>query len=223
LALNCDSLFRNAREGARSTKHQFPEPKVEHHEGRGIRVCPLFPELREVLGATKAVATNSDGYVVDKPVYRKAADTGVGCRNANLRTQFLKVLGRAKVQSWPRLFHSMRASRQTELEKDFPLHVVCSWLGNSPKVAQRSYLLVTSDDFQKPIQGVEKSGTVKRKSGTISGTASASTLSQNLAKTQGKEGSDGVSPGKREEKQADGEGFEPTVRSLVRRFSKPVP
>ena len=121
----------------------------------------------------------------------------------------------------------MRASRQTELEKDFPLHVVCSWLGNSPKVAQRSYLLVTSDDFQKAIQGVEKSGTksgtVKRNSGTISGTASASTLSQNLAKTQAKQGSYGVLPRKHEEKQADGEGFEPTVRLPVRRFSKPVP
>lgn len=156
-----------------------------------------------------------------------AADTGVGWRNANLRTQFLKVLGRAKVQSWPRQFHSMRASRRTELGKDFPLHVFCSLLGKSPKVAQRSYLLVTSDDFKKAIQGVEKSGTkggtVKRKSGTMSGTASASTLSQNLAKTQAKQGSDGVFPGKCEEKQADGEGFEPTVRSLVRRFSKPVP
>ena len=121
----------------------------------------------------------------------------------------------------------MRASHQTELEKDFSLHVVCSWLGNSPKVAQRSYLLVTSDDFQKAIQGVEKSGTksgtVKRNSGTISGTASASTVSQNVAKAQAKQGSDDVSLGKHLEKQADGEGFEPTVRLPVRRFSKPVP
>jgi integrase len=23
----------------------IPEPKVEHHEGRGIRSCPIFPEL----------------------------------------------------------------------------------------------------------------------------------------------------------------------------------
>ena len=25
------------------------EPKVEHHEGRGIRSCPIFPELRPIL------------------------------------------------------------------------------------------------------------------------------------------------------------------------------
>jgi len=42
-----------------------------------------------------------------------------------------------------------RASRQTELQREFPLHVVCSWLGNSPRIAQQSYLLVTQDDFAK--------------------------------------------------------------------------
>ena len=43
----------------------------------------------------------------------------------------------------------MRASRQTELQCEFPLHVVCSWLGNSPRIAQQSYLLVIEDDFAK--------------------------------------------------------------------------
>jgi hypothetical protein len=27
----------------------IPEPKVEHHEGRGIRSCPIFPECRSIL------------------------------------------------------------------------------------------------------------------------------------------------------------------------------
>jgi hypothetical protein len=54
-----------------------------------------------------------------------------------------------KISDWPRLFHSMRASRQTELQREFPLHVVCSWLGNSPRIAQQSYLLVTEDDFAR--------------------------------------------------------------------------
>jgi hypothetical protein len=50
---------------------------------------------------------------------------------------------------WPRLFHSMRAGRQAELQREFPLHVVCSWLGHSPRIDQQSYLLVTEDDFAK--------------------------------------------------------------------------
>jgi len=43
----------------------------------------------------------------------------------------------------------MRASRQTELQREFPLHVVCSWLGNSSRIAQQGCLLVTEDDFAK--------------------------------------------------------------------------
>jgi hypothetical protein len=30
-----------------------------------------------------------------------------------------------------------------------PLYVVCSWLGNSPRIVQQSYLLVTEDEFAK--------------------------------------------------------------------------
>jgi len=38
---------------------------------------------------------------------------------------------------------------ETELQREFPLHVVCSWLGNSPRIAQQSYLLVIEDDFAR--------------------------------------------------------------------------
>ena len=128
----------------------IPEPKVEHHEHRGVRECPIFPELRTVLEeAYAARRSESERYVVNKPAYRLAANTGDGWKNCNLRTRFLKRLKRAGVQPWPRLFHSMRATRQTELEKEFPLHVVCAWLGNSVKVAKASYLLVTAADFEK--------------------------------------------------------------------------
>ena len=126
-----------------------PECKVEHHEGRGVRICPLFPELRDILAeAFEAYGTTSD-WVVDAQAYRTAAQTPRGWANANLRTQLVKLCRRANVTLWPRLFHSMRASRQTELERDFPTHVVCSWLGNSATVARQSYLLITEDDFTK--------------------------------------------------------------------------
>ena len=81
----------------------------------------------------------------------------MGWKNSNLRTEMTRLLRRAGVSGWPRLFHSMRASRQTELQREFPLHVVCSWLGNSPRIAQQSYLLVTEDDFAKAA-GAKKEG-----------------------------------------------------------------
>jgi len=65
----------------------------------------------------------------------------------------------------------MRASRQTELQRDFPIHVVCSWQGNSPRIAQQSYLRVTEDEFARAA-GVAKvmvEGQFNWWSGTVSG------------------------------------------------------
>jgi len=88
-------------------------------------------------------------YVVAAPQYCAAANTAMGWKNSNLWTEMTRLQRRAGISGWPRLFHSMQASRQTELQREFPLHVVCSWLGNSPRIAQQSYLLVTEDDFAK--------------------------------------------------------------------------
>ena len=70
-------------------------------------------------------------------------------RESNLRTEFQRVLKRAGLSPWQRLFHNLRASRQTELAQTFPIHVVCKWLGNSARVAQKHYLQVTDLDYEK--------------------------------------------------------------------------
>jgi hypothetical protein len=127
----------------------IPEPKVEHHEGRGIRSCPLFPELRPILDETFEIFGDKSEYVVAAPQYRAAANTAMGWKNSNLSTEMTRLLRRAGVSGWPRLFHSMRASRQTEQQREFPLRVVCSWLGTSPRITLQSYLLVTDDDFAR--------------------------------------------------------------------------
>ena len=54
------------------------------------------------------------------------------------------------------MFHNLRASRETELAAQFPLHVVCAWIGNSALVAQKHYLQVTESDFVR----AAKSGAV---------------------------------------------------------------
>lgn len=149
---------------------RVPEPKVEHHEDRGVRDVPIFVELRPYLEAAFKAASaagqypSPESYVVDKQAYRDAAMTENGWANANLRTQFAKILKRAGVDPWARLFHSMRASRETELLRDHPQHVVCAWLGNTAAVADKHYLLVTNEDFDRASNGGEERGT---KSGTI--------------------------------------------------------
>ena len=106
------------------------------------QLCPILDKASEIFG-------DKTEYVVAAPQYRAAANTAMGWKNSNLRTEMTRLLRRAGVSGWPRLFHSMCASRQTDLQREFSLHVVCSWLGNSPRIAQQSYLLVAEDDFAK--------------------------------------------------------------------------
>ena len=89
-----------------------------------------------------------------------------------MRTQFSRILKRAGLKPWPRLFHAMRASRETELAKDYPIHVVASWLENTPKIAVKHYLMTTEDDFSKAIgRLVEKAVQSTVQAGAVNGSA----------------------------------------------------
>jgi integrase len=138
-------------------------PKTAHHEGKGTRRVPLFPELRQVLTEAREIAPDGAEYVVGGN-YRQAANSPSGWRNCNLRTQFERIVKRAGLEKWPRLFHALRASRETELAKDWPIHVVTSWLGNSPRIAHKHYLMVTESDFRKAAKEGSQRGT---ESGTL--------------------------------------------------------
>jgi hypothetical protein len=63
-----------------------------------------------------------------------------------------EIIRKAGLTPWSRLFHNLRATRQTELAEDFPAHVICSWIGNTERVAQNHYLQVTDLHFQKAAQ-----------------------------------------------------------------------
>ena len=52
----------------------------------------------------------------------------------------------------------MRGSRETELARKYPIHVVTSWLGNTVSIAVKHYLQVTDDDFARASGGGAKCG-----------------------------------------------------------------
>ena len=133
-------------------------PKTEHHEGKAHRDVPLFPELRAILEEAWDLAPEGAVYVIGNDNYRQAADTATGWRNCNLRTQFGRILKKAGLESWPRLFHAMRASRETELAANYPVHVVTAWLGNTPRIALKHYLMTTETDFDRAAGGGAESG-----------------------------------------------------------------
>jgi integrase len=113
-------------------------PKTEHHDGGDSRLIPIFPELRPHLEQVWEEAAPGTEYVITR--YRSA--------NSNLRTQLERIIHKAGLKPWPKLFHNLRATRETELAQSFPLHVVCAWIGNSKAIAAKHYLQVTDDHFR---------------------------------------------------------------------------
>ena len=87
-------------------------------------------------------------------------------KNSNLRRRFKKIVGRAGPQPWPKLFQNMRASRATELVKDFPEHVVTAWMGHSKRIARKHYLQVTEDDYKQASSNPTQQITVSPRRGS---------------------------------------------------------
>jgi integrase len=129
-----------------------PSPKTEHLAGRSYRVIPLFPAIKPYLEAAWDEAPEGAEYIIPEE-YRRRAQGPAGWGNANLRTTFEKIVRRAGLEPWPRLWHSMRASCESDLARQFPLAVVAKWLGNTQAVAMRHYVDVTDGDFEKAVIG----------------------------------------------------------------------
>ncbi len=123
---------------------RVPSPKTAHILGKECRFIPMFPELRQPLLDVFEQAEEGETRVITR--YQ-------GGSTCNLRTHMTRIVHRAGLQMWPKPFHNMRASRQTELAESFPLHVVCAWIGNSKAIAAEHYLQVTDAHFTKAIQG----------------------------------------------------------------------
>ena len=124
-----------------SRRIKVTSPKTEHHEGKESRLIPFFPELQAVLEEGKVNAGDSP-FVITR--YREATQ--------NLGTTFRKIVNRAGLKPWPKLFQNLRSTRQTELCEEFPSHAVCEWIGNSERVAKEHYLQLTDAHFEKASQ-----------------------------------------------------------------------
>jgi integrase len=132
--------------GGRLTIHS---PKTEHHEGKGTRDIPLFSELRPHLEALWDDAKPGIDCPLTAHVITRYRDP-----NQNLRTQLKRIIGRAGLKPWPKLFHNLRASRATELANEYPAHVAAAWLGHSTLVANKHYWQVTDSDFERAAKQV---------------------------------------------------------------------
>jgi integrase len=120
--------------------------KTEHHAGRDFRSVPLFPVVERFLLEAYHQAEVGAEWVF--PNRRQS--------NANLRTQFKRIIERAGLEPWQKLFQNLRSTRQTELTDSTATHLVCGWMGNTTSVAVNHYLQATDEHFAKAIEWGQK-------------------------------------------------------------------
>lgn len=104
----------------------------------GRREIPLYDVLVEPLQESFDEAAEGSVYVISK--HRSRADSKGGWRNTNLRKPFSDIIRKAGLEPWPKLWHALRASFETELVERTPIQSVARFMGHSPRVAVTNYL-----------------------------------------------------------------------------------
>ena len=132
-------------EGKRFLVHS---PKTERHHGHETRWVPIFPELMPLFEARFDEAAEGEELVIPR-LSKKVSHVSTVKYAARL----------AGVEKWSRTFHSLRSTRQTELQQIYPAYVVCAWLGNSESIARKHYLQVTDEHFEKAAQKAAQTST----------------------------------------------------------------
>lgn len=116
-------------------------PKTEHHDGKGSRIVPIFPELAPHLQRCFDEAPEGAVHVISRRRLSAAA----------YAKAIKSVLASCSIKPWPKTFQNLRSTRETELAESHPIHVVCAWMGNSPRVAEEHYLQVTEEHYQQAV------------------------------------------------------------------------
>jgi integrase len=121
-------------ENSRFTVH---EKKVEHHPGRGRREVPIFTELRPYL--ERAYRERAPGAVYVVPRTRGGQ---------NLSTQAKRLVKKAGVEVWDKLFVNLRGSCSDDLERrGVAEKAINAWIGNSARMRRRHYHAVRPEDW----------------------------------------------------------------------------
>jgi integrase len=102
------------------------------------RVCPIFPELMPHIRRAREMAPAGAEFVQMRYT-----------PEANIGTTFAKIVERAGLVPWSKLFQNLRATRETELMAVYPVKDVSSWLGKSAPVAMKHYAMTMQDSFDR--------------------------------------------------------------------------
>ena len=130
----------------RWTDIDWSEKRIVIHDKKRKRdkVLPLFPKWDAALSKLWQESPEGQEHVFS------------WCRasaNKTYRVALEELIQRNKLVQWPKLWVTMRASRETDLKAMFPgaHHVVHDWIGNSRKVSEKHYDRITLDHFKKAL------------------------------------------------------------------------
>ena len=114
--------------------------KTEHHAKRAVRIIPLLPAIEKELLSLHLEA--EDGAELVFPDVNGST---------NLRTTLEKIIARAGVKQWPKLWQNLRASGATDFARSLPSHVAAEICGHTEQIAQEHYWTVTDSDLDQAI------------------------------------------------------------------------
>ena len=117
-------------------------------QGKRPRTVPIFAEVRGPLAdCCERRPVHPETFLISDAMRVDVSVTTV-------RKDLLRVMRRLGIKPWPRLFHNLRASCETDLIRaGYSAHVAAAWLGHSPGVAVKHYLSVPEEDFQRAAGG----------------------------------------------------------------------
>jgi integrase len=111
-------------------------PKTKHHgSGHQTRQVPMHPVVVEILQRLFDRAEEGAELVLPR----------VSSSSANLRTHGHRIIHKAGVKPWPKLFVNCRSSIATDWHAAVPVATASQWLGHSPGVGLRHYSQAQSD------------------------------------------------------------------------------
>lgn len=151
LALTWDCVFWD------KNRIRVKSPKTEHHAGHDERFIPIFPELKPLLEEAYLIAQPGIESPNDGPIITRYRDS-----SANLRTSLHRIIRRAGLKPWPKVFQNLRASCATDLEKRCGANRAAKFLGHSTIIAGKHYWQVTDQDFLEFSESPESAALQKR-------------------------------------------------------------
>lgn len=116
-------------------------PKTKRH-GKGTRVVPLCPELYAALEHAYHDAAEGETHVLPR-LRKHTAPT----------MPLLRALRAARIDEWPRPYHTLRASCITDWHRTVPLADAAAFSGHTTVVAAKHYLRATGAAFRTITRG----------------------------------------------------------------------